>query len=527
MPEVGIPDLVEACVNGDYQIPEFQRDFVWKPSQLAAFVDSLSSGFPVGCLTVWSQVTGEGEERIYVVDGQQRLTALCVMFGRRPNWKDERKWQVISDTSRQYLNVSPDGEASFGRKRGGGCISLPLHKILANESDEEVTDLVRDTLDATRTTRELARTNLYEKAKQVWNLRRSVLPVIEVTSEDPMEVAEMYQRLNLEGTKIREPDILLAFIAVKNEGWVKGVFRAFLEDLAKNTNKRWSLRPEDLLRCMTIIDSATPRVRGLKNEREFWESGCKNAFDRVKDAINDILPRLERYGVYAINEVPSTYALISLFTFHARFSREKNYDFGAVFRWFLSANVASRYTGAGLQLLTEDTKKFMKIDNPSKALEDLEIPKDELRRALDEEFAEPFKKGSPGALLLKVLLWDKGIDWRKGGKLSQYPPLEWHHIIPPKVLKNMYAEDASNHIANRTLLSEDANKQFKDRPPWIYAPSIIAEPARLESHFISASYAKAFTAGKAINKPDELLKFLTERLRLVQRNAKQLLGLAS
>jgi hypothetical protein len=276
---------------------------------------------------------------------------------------------------------------------------------------------------------------------------------------------------------------------------------------------------------MTILDSATPRVRELKNEKEFWESGCKDSFQKTRDAIRDILPRLERYGIYAIDEVPSTYALISLFSFHARFSKEKNYDFGAVFRWFLSANVVGRYTGAGLQLLTEDTQKFMKVDDPVKALKALEIPKDEVLRAMDEELAEPFKKGTPGALLLKVLLWDKGTDWRKGGKLSEYPPLEWHHIIPPKVLKNMYAEDSANHIANRTLLSQDANKEFRDQPPWIYGPSRIGDSARLESHLIPNSYAKAFTSGKAINRPDELAKFLTERLKLIQKEAKQFLGL--
>ena len=526
MPEVAISDLVEASVKGDYQIPEFQREFVWRPAQLAAFVDSLSQGFPVGCLTIWPQVTKEGKAPVYVVDGQQRLTALCVMFGRRPNWKDDKKWAAISDTSRQYLNVSPDGESSFGRKRGG-WISLPISEILAKGSEEEVNDLVRETLDATKIMREPATFTLLEKAKQVWNLRLNVLPVVEVTSQEPEEVAKMYQRLNLEGTKIREPDIVLAFIAVKNEGWVKGVFRPFIEELKSKTNKRWSVRPEDLLRCMTILDSATPRVRELEDEKKFWESGCKDSFEKVKKAINDILPRLDRYGVYSVDDVPSNYALISLFSFHARFSKEKNYDFGAVFRWFLSANVAGRYTGAPLQHLTEDTQKFMKSDNPNEALQALalEIPKEVVRQALDEEFAETFKRGSPGALLLKVLLWEKGIDWRKGGKLSQHPPLEWHHIVPPKVLKNMYAEDAANHIANRTLLSQDANKEFKDQPPWIYAPSRIGDSARLESHFIPKSYAKAFTNGKEINKPEELAKFLTERLKLIQKEAKQLLGL--
>ena len=56
---------------------------------------------------------------VYVVDGQQRITALCVMFGKRPDWKDDKDWQAVSALYGQYLNVSSDGDSSFGRKRGG------------------------------------------------------------------------------------------------------------------------------------------------------------------------------------------------------------------------------------------------------------------------------------------------------------------------------------------------------------------------------------------------------------------------
>jgi len=280
------------------------------------------------------------------------------------------------------------------------------------------------------------------------------------------------------------------------------------------------------LRCMTILDSATPRVANLKDQEKFWESGCKDSFEKVKNAINDIHPRLERYGVYGIDEVPSNYTLIALFSLHACFFKEKNYDFGAVFRWFLSANVTGRYGNAPLERLTEDAGKFRNSGNLGEALKALVILKDEVGQALDEEFKEPFKRNSPGALVLKVLLWEKAIDWRKGGKLSNYPPLEWHHIVPRKALKNIAADESvANYIANVTLLSEEANKKFKDQPPWIYAPNDIKEPTRLESHFIPKSYAAAFIAGKAINKTDELAKFLAERLKLIQKEAKQLLGL--
>jgi predicted nucleic acid-binding protein len=415
----------------------------------------------------------------------------------------------------------------LGRK-GGGWISVPISEILAKASDDEVTNLVGETLDATKIMRGQARTTLYEKAKQVWNIRLNALPIVHITDQNPLEVADMYNRLNLKGTRIRETDTQLAYIAVRNPGWVKSVFRGFIKNLESNTNERWSLEPGLLLRCMTILDSTTPRVGDLKDQEKFWKSGCIESFEKVRNALNDILPRLERYGVYSIGDVPSNYTLIALFSFHARFSKEKNYDFDAVLRWFISANVTGRYGNAPLQRLTEDAGKFMKSDNPNEALKalDLELPKDEIARALDEEFAEPFKRNSPGALLLKVLLWNKAIDWRQGGKLSTYPPLEWHHIIPKKALKNMAADESvANHIANLTLLSTTANKEFKDQPPWIYAPNAIQDSTRLESHFIPKSYATAFTAGKAINKPDELAKFLAERLKLIQKETKQLLNL--
>lgn len=527
MSEIKISDLVEACVTGHYQIPEFQREFIWRPKQVADFVDSLASGFPVGSLVVWPQVAEEGEAPIYVIDGQQRITALCVMFGKRPDWKkDDKKWQAVSDLYSQYLNVSSDGGFSFGRKRGG-WISLPVSEILAKTSEEEVITLVSDILDATKIMGGQATTTLYDKAKQVWNIRPSALPVVEVTSQaSPLAVAEMYNRLNLAGSKIRETDTQLAFIAVKNPGWVKNTFRRFIDDLESNTSKRWSLPPGNLLRCMTILDSATPRVASLKDQEKFWASGCKETFEKVRNAINDIIPRLERYGVYSVDDVPQPYTLIALFSFHARFSKGKNYDFGAVFRWFLSTNIAGRYAGAPLQHLTEDAGKFMKSDNPSEALKDLKIAEDEIARALDEELGESFKRRSPGALLLKVLLWDKAIDWRKGGKLSNYPPLEWHHIIPRKALKNMFADESvANNIANMTPLSAEANKEFKDKPPWIYAPNFIQDRTRLESHFIPKSYAKAFIAGKPINNTSELSKFLVERLKLIKKEARQRLGL--
>ena len=96
MPERSIADLVQAAVKGEYDIPEFQREFIWKPAQVSQLVDSLSNGYPIGCLVVWKSTTTEEKEQIYVVDGQQRITALCILFGERPYWQDAKDWTSVS-----------------------------------------------------------------------------------------------------------------------------------------------------------------------------------------------------------------------------------------------------------------------------------------------------------------------------------------------------------------------------------------------------------------------------------------------
>ena len=85
-------ELVERAVSHQLSVPEFQRGFVWKPTQVRDLAESLWLEYPIGSLLIWNS-QGPVEERIardaqrptlWVVDGQQRSTALCILFGRKP-----------------------------------------------------------------------------------------------------------------------------------------------------------------------------------------------------------------------------------------------------------------------------------------------------------------------------------------------------------------------------------------------------------------------------------------------------------
>src|ERR1700722_15823677 len=91
---IKIKDIVDRSVSHSWSIPEFQRGFVWKTTQVRDLIESLWLDYPIGSLLVWNS-SKPTEERVardaqrptlWVVDGQQRGTALCILSGRKPYW---------------------------------------------------------------------------------------------------------------------------------------------------------------------------------------------------------------------------------------------------------------------------------------------------------------------------------------------------------------------------------------------------------------------------------------------------------
>ncbi|WP_412169361.1 DUF262 domain-containing protein [Curtobacterium flaccumfaciens pv. flaccumfaciens] len=84
-----VSDMVRMIDDGVIGLPDFQRDFVWPPSQVAALLDSVGRGWPIGTLLLVPPVPElamrpidgapslrSDRVRYLVLDGQQRLTAL-------------------------------------------------------------------------------------------------------------------------------------------------------------------------------------------------------------------------------------------------------------------------------------------------------------------------------------------------------------------------------------------------------------------------------------------------------------------
>lgn len=87
---VKIHEVVERAVNHTWSIPEFQRGFVWKAVQVRDLAESLWLDYPIGSLLVWNSGKPVEEHtaldaqrpRLWVVDGQQRATALYSVWAQ-------------------------------------------------------------------------------------------------------------------------------------------------------------------------------------------------------------------------------------------------------------------------------------------------------------------------------------------------------------------------------------------------------------------------------------------------------------
>lgn len=79
----------------DFVIPEIQRPFVWKRSQVRDLIDSLYNGYLTGYIITWKNPGvkikdgGKANGKKVLIDGQQRVTALMAAIAGKEVLDDD------------------------------------------------------------------------------------------------------------------------------------------------------------------------------------------------------------------------------------------------------------------------------------------------------------------------------------------------------------------------------------------------------------------------------------------------------
>lgn len=498
-------ELVDRAVSHKWSIPEFQRGFVWKATQVRDLAESLWLEFPIGSLLVWNSAAANEVKHVqdgaspslWIVDGQQRTTALSILFGRKPYWWTG-DWNTLLKRYDVRFDVAAKEEpyfviASAATRKIKTNRYVPIRELLAldinREADQkQLQDLAKeiklqglcDGMDAME---------VYTRLDRVRKIRER--DVLSVTIHHELEqVVEIFSRLNSRGTRVTEADIYLGIVASKAPGWVRN---AFLPFLAKLKDAGFDVEPNLLFRTLTAVGAGKVRFREIDDD--FWDqTRIQPAWERCKRSWEAIIQRLQHYGVLSDTPLPTQAALVTLVTLHDRFPDETSFDHA--FYWFVQASRFGRYSGSSTTSMEEDLKAIASSSSLSDAvaalLKHLVQVKEPVRQ---EDFLRDYTDGRFWRFLLYLLVRRNGAqDWDAAGNrlgfqgaelLANYQP-QWHHIFPKKFLANASGieDTAIEALANIAVIGPAINIRISNKDPMKYLDKYQISDAKLRQQFV-------------------------------------------
>ena len=387
--EVG--DLVKQFVNEEIRLPEMQRGYVWAPEKARALIDSLYKGYPSGSILLW-QTDSPPETRdaavetkepkadrgsYLLLDGQQRLTALSAIITGAPV-KTRKNRDVRDEKIEVCFNVNHPDVLDDSDTVGEDLDD-------ENQDDEHVIFKIKNQtvadkphwIDVTRLfeigpVEVLAEKGIepsdpdYRKYMKrlysLYNKRSTYRYTVQTLGIDRSyaEVADIFVRINSQGSKLRKSDLALAQVTSRWKGSME-LFTALAEECR---DRGYDLDEGFLIRCLITIATGKTRFKNISNTpiKEIKES-----WEKTKKSLRFVIDFLKNNAGVETTEILSAKFLIIPLVYMAV---KHDYYFApslerAITRWFYAALMWGRYSrGATETILDEDLGLIRDDENP-------------------------------------------------------------------------------------------------------------------------------------------------------------------
>lgn len=324
-----VEDLVSLVRRGVVRVPSFQRGLRWNAEDVLALFDSIYKGYPIGSFLLRKgaapatrieigplPIDGpETQEALWVVDGQQRLTALTAGLSRpRPvPAMPVDVWVVYFDAERQTFEApSKTGEVP--------STWVPVAEMLDASVLSEWVFNWRHGADAT------LRTRLFQAGSRI---RQYQIPVYVVETDDEQLLRDIFYRINKFGQSLRWDEVHDALFGRR------GAHPSTLRELADELQKLGMGRPEEeqLLSCVTAF-------KGLDVTRNISEHYRKDpdvltrAVQEALPAIRGVLSFFRRYAeIPHLRLLPRSIPLVVLTRFFGLYPDPKTRTLDLLARW--------------------------------------------------------------------------------------------------------------------------------------------------------------------------------------------------
>ena len=205
--------LLSWVKSGVVAIPEIQRPFVWKKSQVRDLMDSLYQGYPVGYIITWQNphvrlkdgTTSQGKH--VLIDGQQRITALRASVLGLPVMNNKYKFENIA------ISFNPLTEEFKVRDKGtenGSSWISDITEVMNNDFNQlQFLDTYLDK------NTEADKNTVHDHVLKLIQVKNKNIGNIVLSAELPIEIVnEIFIRINKSGVNLSNADFAMSKIAV-------------------------------------------------------------------------------------------------------------------------------------------------------------------------------------------------------------------------------------------------------------------------------------------------------------------------
>lgn len=518
--------LIEAR---QFVIPEIQRPFVWKRSQVRDLIDSLYNGYPTGYIITWKNPdvqTKDGKTangNHVLIDGQQRITAIMaaisgmevldqdfnkirIKIAFNPIAEDPTKRFAVQDAS--HLNDKkwiPDISELF--KPDFKQYSFVNNYAEANEIDD---------------VEELSETIL--KLKGIANRQIGVIQLDH--SLDIDEVTEIFIRINSKGTPLSQSDFVMSKMAadtahggntlrkvvdyfchlavkpdfypqlIKDTDFVATEYESQISWLKKDYEDIYDPDYGDMLRVSFMFSFNRGKLSDLVSllsgrdfeTREYKDEIVEDSYKKLKEGVTRYINEysfkqfvlaIKGAGFKSSKLLNSQMTLDFAYTLFLILQHKIGVDQGQIKRlvqkWFVLSTLTGRYIGSPESVMSRDLrfiadKGFIQY---AKEIEASELSDTFWSITLPQNL-ETISVNSPAFnVFLAAQDYLKSSSMlMKGTMISDLITIsgDVHHIFPKAYLKKngIDSKGLYNQVANYTYLDTQVNKAISDDAPKDY-----------------------------------------------------------
>ena len=500
----GITTYLENLRRSQYQIPTFQREVVWDRDRIKRLWDSICKFYPLGSILVWRTETrlynhrrigghpladrADGREFLYLLDGQQRTTALLTsMYGgetERQGGRDPHLFvdltvgeanEVEDETWRERFLFWDEIDDQGGRRlRNKG-----RQKRYDSGLVVKLEDVAHRYADLERKLVDVGRLDFDDPAREELRRLRSVfdnykLSFIELRGIEVAEVCQIFERINQAGQPLSMFDIVVAKTfrpeAKDTSGfYLRGLFDDFRHEIEATGSNYHAIDNTTLLQTLAVLVRQSVPDAGIQNITDrylnvlraehlekVWE-GAKAAITKVFDFLDNHL-RLRGPAL-----IPYRY-------FYIFGNRSPDYDLLRRYFWYIS------FHNEDLLSNTTHLRDHVRRLRDAKGggnygFERFLIDRDRLRNATYSS------RGRLSRAMLALFANQDPRDWAVPERsvlapvyytLTDHPNL--HHVFPLDFCKRHLANNCryADSLLNIAYLTQITNLRISNRNPLEY-----------------------------------------------------------